>query len=206
MCNSNGKTDKRALKRLSLDSAARDSTSDVSISQQPLNMTASEQPVNAESPTKLSPVHLRDSRPSDTCIAATSPKTMTRRDLSASFSPGIASNVTQSEISSSDEKGFAWAGYEVDILPEKTQGKYVRNLRHQVFTLYRRLFGVVFIANMAVFITILCRGTNALKVGEIAIANLLCAILMRQDYVINLFFNVFCSVPSSCVVPLLPEF
>lgn len=101
--------------------------------------------------------------------------------------------------SSSDEKGLAlaWAGYEDDDVPDKTQGHYVRNLRHQIFTLYRRLFGVVFITNMAIFIAVLCRGTNALQIGEIAIANLLCAILMRQDYVINMFFNVFCSVPTS---------
>ncbi|KAJ7586332.1 hypothetical protein C8J56DRAFT_787431 [Mycena floridula] len=84
-----------------------------------------------------------------------------------------------------------------DDIPDKTQGKWLRNLRHQVFTIYRRLFGVVFVINIAVFIVLVLRGANSQKVAEIAIANLFCAILMRQDHVVNAFFNVFCAVPPS---------
>ncbi|KAF9256543.1 nonribosomal peptide synthetase 12 [Marasmius fiardii PR-910] len=90
-----------------------------------------------------------------------------------------------------------WEGYEHDNLPDKTQGHYLRNLRHQIFTLYRRLFGIVFIVNMAILIWIGVKGASIPKIGEIVVANLFCAILMRQDYVINLFFNVFCAVPPS---------
>ncbi|KAJ6508782.1 hypothetical protein C8R45DRAFT_453594 [Mycena sanguinolenta] len=91
-----------------------------------------------------------------------------------------------------------WDGHEKDILPDKLQGKKVRNLRHIVFSLYRRLFGVVFVANMGIFMSLLIRGgSDAQRLGLIALANLFVAILMRQDHVINAFFNVFCAVPPS---------
>ncbi|KAL0069768.1 hypothetical protein AAF712_003037 [Marasmius tenuissimus] len=104
-------------------------------------------------------------------------------------------SVTTSAVAS--EKGLEWEGYEDDELPEKTNGHYLRNLRHQIFSLYRRLFGVVFIANMAVFIAFCVKGASVPQVGEVVVANLFAAILMRQDYVINAFFAVFCSVPTS---------
>jgi hypothetical protein len=131
-------------------------------------------------------------------------------DLEASTAPAIDHNpvstgadstsVTElgSEVSSLEiKREYPWSGYEDDLLPEKTQGKYIRNLRHQVFTLYRRLFGVIFITNIAVFISVVINGANAQQIGTIVIANLFCSILMRQDYVINVFFNVFCAVPTS---------
>lgn len=110
-----------------------------------------------------------------------------------------ASSMTDigSDLSSLEKREYPWSGYEDDEIPEKMQGKWTRNLRHQVFSLYRRLFGVVFLTNLGIFISILIKGANAQQLGTIVIANLFCAILMRQDYVINVFFNVCCSVPSS---------
>ncbi|THH27306.1 hypothetical protein EUX98_g6881 [Antrodiella citrinella] len=106
-----------------------------------------------------------------------------------------SSSSSDSELASPD---LFWAGYENDALPEKTHGKVLRNVRHQILSLYRRLFGVVFIINMAILITIFVKGgANAQELGLIVVANLFCAILMRQDYVINAFFTVFCAVPSS---------
>ncbi|KAK1223094.1 hypothetical protein PQX77_014022 [Marasmius sp. AFHP31] len=95
------------------------------------------------------------------------------------------------------EKGMGWEGYEDDELPEKVHGHYLRNLRHQAFSLYRRIFGVVFITNMAIFIVVCIRETSVPKIAEIAVANLFASIVMRQEYVVNTFFNVFCSVPRS---------
>lgn len=80
----------------------------------------------------------------------------------------------KSEAVSSTEEGHPWAGYEDDIIPEKTQGHNVRNLRHHIFTLYRRLFGVVLVTNLAIFVSIAIRGANALRIGEIVIGNLCC--------------------------------
>ncbi|KDQ16571.1 hypothetical protein BOTBODRAFT_54016 [Botryobasidium botryosum FD-172 SS1] len=90
-----------------------------------------------------------------------------------------------------------WEDFDALELPEKTQGKWARNLRHQVFTLYRRLFSFVFIANMAIFISFLARGSNAGHIATAVTANLLCSVLMRQDHVINLFFTVCTAAPPT---------
>ncbi|KAI0769002.1 hypothetical protein BD413DRAFT_614042 [Trametes elegans] len=100
-----------------------------------------------------------------------------------------------------EKGGISWEGYLDDDLPEKTQGHWTRNLRFQVFSLYRRLFGIVFVTNMAVFIATCVQGgvqgADAQYLGKIAIANIFVAILMRQDYVINAFFTVACAAPRS---------
>ncbi len=127
--------------------------------------------------------------------------------------PAIPPPVYQTEPSGSEKKlafdqlavtekqVYPWDGYQEDEVPDKTQGKIVRNLRHQIFSLYRRLFGVVFVTNVAILIATFARpgGADAQHLGLIVVANLFCAILMRQDYVINTFFTVCCAVPSSCV-------
>ncbi|KAI0050376.1 nonribosomal peptide synthetase 12 [Auriscalpium vulgare] len=95
------------------------------------------------------------------------------------------------------EKALPWEGYKEDHIPEKTQGKVVRNLRHQIFDLYRRLFSVVFVANLGIFIATVVRGSNANHLGLIVLSNLFVAILMRQEYVVNAFFTVFTAVPRS---------
>jgi hypothetical protein len=60
------------------------------------------------------------------------------------------------------------------------------------------LFGVIFVSNAALFIaTIFKKEVDALYLGKIVVANLFCAILMRQEYVVNAFFAVFCAVPTS---------
>ena len=96
-----------------------------------------------------------------------------------------------------EKQTLPWEGYQDDFIPDKTQGKFTRNLRHQVFSLYRRLFGLVFTANMAILIATFVRpgGVDAQYLGLIVVSNLFCAILMRQDYVINAFFTVACAVP-----------
>ncbi|KAI0632060.1 hypothetical protein C8Q77DRAFT_898430 [Trametes polyzona] len=100
-----------------------------------------------------------------------------------------------------EKSGISWEGYLDDELPEKTQGHWLRNLRFQIFSLYRRLFGIVFVTNMAVFIATCVQGgvdgADALFLGKVAIANIFVAILMRQDYVINAFFTVACAAPQS---------
>ncbi|KAI0822223.1 hypothetical protein BC628DRAFT_1421912 [Trametes gibbosa] len=100
-----------------------------------------------------------------------------------------------------EKTGISWEGYLNDELPEKTQAHWVRNLRFQVFSLYRRLFGIVFITNMAVFIATCvqggAQGADAQFLGKVSIANIFVAILMRQDYVINAFFTVACAAPQS---------
>ncbi|KAG9093220.1 hypothetical protein FS749_014836 [Ceratobasidium sp. UAMH 11750] len=101
-------------------------------------------------------------------------------------------------VIAAEKGGNAWDGYLDDDLPEKNEPKVVRNLRHIVFSLYRRLFGVVFIVNMSIFIHALAKGgLPANHIGTIVVGNICAAVLMRQDYVLNLIFNIACAVPRS---------
>ncbi|KAF9006347.1 hypothetical protein BDZ89DRAFT_1095444 [Hymenopellis radicata] len=65
------------------------------------------------------------------------------------------------------------------------------------FSPYHRLFGIVFISNMAVLIVLFIYGADSQRLGLITVTNIFIAILMRQDYVVNALFAIFTSVPPS---------
>ena len=95
-----------------------------------------------------------------------------------------------------------WAGYEQDILPEKEQSQWLRNFRHQIFYLYRRLFSVVFLINFAVFISFAAKGYTTMEIGNAVVGNLTTAVLMRQEYVIDAFFIAFTAIPRTWPMPI----
>lgn len=87
------------------------------------------------------------------------------------------------------------------ILPPEKGAHSHMWLRYYFFTMYRRLFSVVFIGNLATILTIFAyrRTLNNLQLSDLATAtasNITVALLMRQDYVINFLFTVACSVPT----------
>lgn len=119
-------------------------------------------------------------------VSGTSVETPKRPTLNEKGS-SLSSDLKLSEV----EKGNPWDGYEDDEIPAKVHGKYLRNLRHIVFTLYRRMFGVVFVINLGILIATLAKGgLESPGIGVAVTGNLLAAILMRQDHVVNLFFKV----------------
>ncbi|GLB34658.1 putative adenylate-forming reductase, a natural product biosynthesis enzyme that resembles non-ribosomal peptide synthetases, yet serves to modify one substrate, rather than to condense two or more building blocks [Lyophyllum shimeji] len=103
------------------------------------------------------------------------------------------------EPSALENQTSIWAGYEQDVLPPKEQERWLRNLRHQIFYLYRRLFGIVFITNLGIFISVAAnfKNVNAPHIAKIVVGNLFGAILMRQDYVIDAFFVTCTSISPS---------
>ncbi|KAI0269909.1 nonribosomal peptide synthetase 12 [Gloeopeniophorella convolvens] len=199
----NNKVDKRALRQLAIDKISM--KKDVTIAEKenlpPVAVTLPPKTKESLSSNTFTDAIVTLRTPPPVYDGLTSQGGVYPEKLSTEGSSATPSTLSSSDIAASLstlEKGNVWDGYENDALPEKTQGKYVRNLRHQIFSLYRRLFGVVFVANMSIFVAILCRGNqNAQNLGLIVVANLFCAILMRQDYVINAFFNTFCAVPAS---------
>ncbi|KAF2102347.1 hypothetical protein NA57DRAFT_32934 [Rhizodiscina lignyota] len=87
-------------------------------------------------------------------------------------------------------------------LPPKRNGKWFRNLRHIVFTAYRRLFSVVFAANLIAVIVLASTnriiGTQNIQHLAIAVsANLFVATAIRQEYIINIVFRTCWLVPLS---------
>ncbi|KFY66362.1 hypothetical protein V496_02104 [Pseudogymnoascus sp. VKM F-4515 (FW-2607)] len=103
-------------------------------------------------------------------------------------------NKSDSSATSIEEK-------EKHPLPEKLGKHGARALRHRFFSLYRRFFSVVFIANMAAVIYMIHRfatqGIDLPSLGTATAANLCTAVLIRQDHVVNLLFTLACSVPTS---------
>ncbi|KAF4617144.1 hypothetical protein D9613_005935 [Agrocybe pediades] len=191
----NGKTDRRELEKIARQQVLTPTTDEKHESS--TTRTNERTPDTADAVAVPPPVYQPAAKPADVeagLAVVVRPSPTTR----ASSTSGSTSDLGSDASSMAPMKPeHPWSGYLEDPLPSKTQGKKTRNLRHQIFTLYRRLFGVVFITNMAVFISVIFRGANSQQIGAIVIANLFCAILMRQDYVINAFFNVFCSVPAS---------
>lgn len=187
----NGKTDKRALEAL-----ARESDVTTQVLASPPMVKA----VKAEASTEISQMVPKNSPVS----SVTPPSSF--NDSSSTLNTTLPASTLTSlpldekekvEPSSLEDQTHMWSGYKDDDLPEKSQGRFIRNLRHQFLYLYRRLFGVVFVTNFAIFIAVAVKGANALQIGKIVVANIFVAILMRQDYVIDAFFTVFTSVPSS---------
>ncbi|KAL9608754.1 MAG: hypothetical protein Q9167_006426 [Letrouitia subvulpina] len=87
------------------------------------------------------------------------------------------------------------------VLPPEKGAQSHMWLRYYFFTMYRRLFSVVLMGNIATILTIFAyrRTLDNLQLSDLAIAtasNITVALLMRQEYVINLLFTVACSVPT----------
>jgi len=88
-------------------------------------------------------------------------------------------------------------------LPEKVHTRPVRNARHIWFNVYRRLFSLVFILNMFGLAALLYKGSDWTRnpplehFATAASANIMVAILIRQDYVINLCFKTAWLFPLS---------
>ncbi|CAG7920290.1 unnamed protein product [Penicillium olsonii] len=71
-------------------------------------------------------------------------------------------------------------------------------LRYRIFMVYRRLFSLVWLTNIAILIVVLSISSIDRKwLTTIALINLTIAILIRQDFVINLIYTTCCSIPLS---------
>lgn len=83
-------------------------------------------------------------------------------------------------------------------LPAKQLPKHMNGLRHKILIVYRRLFSLVWLANIAALITILVvPSIDRQWVTNISYINLTLAIIVRQDTVINIIYTICCSVPKS---------
>ena len=91
---------------------------------------------------------------------------------------------------------------EIPKLPYKRERKLWRRLRHNLLAVYQRLFSIVFIGNMIAFVIELAlhRHSNPFgpplgNVATAASANILAAILIRQEAVINSLYAICCWTP-----------
>ncbi|MCJ1230138.1 hypothetical protein MMC12_006809 [Toensbergia leucococca] len=85
----------------------------------------------------------------------------------------------------------------VPPLPETPFASKCQKFRYLVFTVYRRLFCIVFFANFAAFAIILIRHRTLTAVVNAAAANLMVSGLARSPYVVNAMLLALCSVPRT---------
>ncbi|RDA93987.1 hypothetical protein CP533_5008 [Ophiocordyceps camponoti-saundersi (nom. inval.)] len=82
-------------------------------------------------------------------------------------------------------------------MDDKKLPRPLRGLRHRVLIVYRRLFSLVWLLNLAALAALLVLMPGMEWFATLTAANLVAAVLVRQDSVINLLYAVFCSVPVS---------
>ena len=87
-------------------------------------------------------------------------------------------------------------------LPHKRDRRILRGLRYNLLAVYQRLFSLVFIGNITAFIVevVLHRHSRPFgpPLGNIATAvaaNVMGAILIRQEYIINSLYSICCGTP-----------
>ncbi|GAW24543.1 hypothetical protein ANO14919_141300 [Xylariales sp. No.14919] len=102
------------------------------------------------------------------------------------------------QVSASSEDLDDDSNYE---LPSKNGFHGQRWLRHRFFSLYRRFFSFIFFSNLLAFALVWWKswGSGSLPLSQIPTAiavNLLVAVSMRQDHVINFLFWLATRVPT----------
>ncbi|KAK5629811.1 hypothetical protein RRF57_005526 [Xylaria bambusicola] len=110
----------------------------------------------------------------------------------------LEKGVAKSEQDSSHEDSKDGIHYD---LPSKNGFHGQRWLRHRFFSLYRRFFSVIFFANLLAFALVWWKSwdSDSLPLSQFPTAiavNLLVAVAMRQDHVINFLFWLATRVPT----------
>ncbi|KIJ46177.1 hypothetical protein M422DRAFT_226796 [Sphaerobolus stellatus SS14] len=87
-----------------------------------------------------------------------------------------------------------------DLLPEKSGSRLTRFLKYTVFTTYRKIFTVIFTANMIAFVAFVAKQKGSPSISDVAnaaSANLMVGILFRQENFVNLCYEIATCVPHS---------
>ncbi|MCJ1250869.1 hypothetical protein MMC30_008097 [Trapelia coarctata] len=92
-------------------------------------------------------------------------------------------------------------------LPAKRQPRFLRNIRHNLLSVYKRLFSICVLANLIAVIIVLCRNSSATlpSASNLSIpisVNVLVAALSRTEYVVNLLFALTIRIPQSAPLGL----
>ncbi|PYH93710.1 integral membrane protein TmpA [Aspergillus ellipticus CBS 707.79] len=85
----------------------------------------------------------------------------------------------------------------VDLEAQATKGGRFAPIRYTLLNIYRRLFTIVVMANVAVFIAIMVSDRKLVALVNAAAGNLLACGLARQPLVVNSIFVVVCAIPRS---------
>jgi hypothetical protein len=105
-------------------------------------------------------------------------------------------SLSSSSGSSSDASELEKMDLSRDI-PDKKQSRPVRGLRHRLLIVYRQLFSLIWLLNLGALVAIIALQADTEWLGILTAINLVLAVIIRQDAVINLLYTITCSVPKS---------
>ena len=86
--------------------------------------------------------------------------------------------------------------------PDPLESPTYARIRYTIFTIYRRLFSIVFIANLGVFLAVVIKDRSLTTYINATAANLLGVGFARQPLVVNFMFKCACCLPRSAPLPL----
>jgi NAD(P)H-flavin reductase len=108
--------------------------------------------------------------------------------------------VVEDDVALVDKESFEYfirRSVNVLPLPEIEAHSRINHLRYKFFTVYRRLFSIVFISNVVVLIAILARYRTTTALVRAATANFVVCGLARQTHCINAMYRITCALPRS---------
>lgn len=91
---------------------------------------------------------------------------------------------------------------EAQVDEPKPKRAWYAPIRYTALDIYRRLFSIVFLANLGVFIWVMIDDRKLMALINATAANVLACGLARQPLVVNTFFRVACSIPRSAPLRL----
>ncbi|KAB8073943.1 hypothetical protein BDV29DRAFT_131239 [Aspergillus leporis] len=104
-------------------------------------------------------------------------------------------SISEKEPRAQDDDSF-------DLESQAGKKKLFSSTRFSILNIYRRLFSLVFCANVAVFVSVMTADRKLLALVNATAANLLACGLARQPLVVNAIFVIVCSIPRSAPLRL----
>ncbi|CDM30370.1 hypothetical protein DTO013E5_9530 [Penicillium roqueforti] len=91
---------------------------------------------------------------------------------------------------------------DLEAQPTEPRRKRFAHFRYVMFTVYRRLFTVVFCANLAVFLYVMISDRKLLALVNATAVNLVACGLARHPMMVNAIYRVVCSIPRKAPLSL----
>ncbi|KAI3556562.1 AMP-binding enzyme [Colletotrichum abscissum] len=126
---------------------------------------------------------------------------VTIRETASKESLSTDSNSTTTDLKAeSSASSFTETDEKLDLtgdIPAKSLGRPYRGFVHRIAIVYRRLFTIVGLFNIAAVIALVFAGFQRNWLSTLTAINLVVAVLARQDFVINALYTITCNVPKS---------
>lgn len=112
----------------------------------------------------------------------------------------VNDNYSSKEVSSNGNESPGVIDLEAQ--PTEPRRKRFAHFRYVLFTVYRRLFTVVFCANLAVFLYVMISDRQLLALVNATAVNLVACGLARHPMMVNAIYRVVCSIPRTAPLSL----